>query len=201
MRALSMIHRDGKRELTRLRVNDEQAGEEMEENHGRGTRNPSGKLHNKVSLNRTTANTEWKLEEEEENNKTTHPGLLSMGANSTCKLVHHLNLTLSNLPCRHLNHQKGKRLLFHLLVIDKKKRGRRAGKTCSCKKHSTAAEQGRERETRVGEWESRLTKCDWYSSRPNLHPPWLTQWMNNQLTEGEGGKEAEPRERENERSV
>lgn len=37
----------------------------------------------------------------------------------------------------------------------------------------------------------KLTKCDWYSSLPNPHPPWLTAWMNNQLSKEGRGRAAE----------
>ena len=80
----------------------------------------------------------------------------------------------------------------------------RVGSSSKIKKNSSSSRAGRETEREkegdgVREWESKLTKCDWYSSLPNPHPPWLTQRMNNYLREGKGGGRERGSERERER--
>ena len=118
-------------------------------------------------------------------------------------------MSLSNLPCWDLQNvplfcQIGS--LFYsttkLLCNLQERTGRRAAAAAKKEKNSSSRagrETQREKEgDGVREWESKLTKCDWYSSLPNPHPPWLIQRMNNYLTEGEGGKRERARERERE---
>lgn len=167
-------------------VNDEQTGADMEKKKKKiweAARNPPveyRKVFIKESIIQTLTETcpIWKgkqiqIQNNEPNTKAPqHVGGLHTQVSSP---------TLSNLPCwdENFSFNSSKANVDSSSFSTAKPLSDLWGQAAAKREDGKAGRETEKERDGISERESKLTKCDWYSSLLNPHPPWLTRWMNN----------------------